>query len=252
MAIHKAKIVAITSVKGGVGKTFLTLNLAATLQIQQKKVLIIDLDLYSGDIAAILNLDNSKDLYLIYEDMINNRFSVLDDYVVKYGDGIDVIVAPKDPRFANKMSSTFLSVLFNKASMKYDIILIDTTHLLTEMNLVTFDYSDQLIYVITNNAMDLKSMRTMTSLFSNMELTNYTVVLNNAVNRQEYFTKSEIEDIIKSNVNYVIPANFYLKKYNQYVMNGKIPVLDKQVKKQCKKGIKVLNDIGNKIIKDNR
>ena len=37
MAIHKAKIVAITSVKGGVGKTFFTLNLAATLQEQKQR-----------------------------------------------------------------------------------------------------------------------------------------------------------------------------------------------------------------------
>lgn len=250
MAIHKAKIVTITSVKGGVGKTFLTLNLASTLMEMHKRVLVIDLDLYTGDIAAMLNVDNDKDLYLLYEDLTNNRFRLLDDYVVTYKDGIDVIPAPKDPRFASKMNSMFLSVVFGKAAMKYDVILIDTTHLLDEINLVTYDHSDSIIYLITNNAMDLKSMRTMTALFKDMELDTYKVVLNEAISKQNYFTKQEIEDIIKKNIDYILPESLYVKKYNQYIMDGKIPVLEKTVKKSNKKGIKTLNKMAEDLFKE--
>ena len=58
MAIKKAKIFTISSVKGGVGKTNLTLMLAGILENLKKKTLIIDLDLFSGGIAVSLNIDN--------------------------------------------------------------------------------------------------------------------------------------------------------------------------------------------------
>ena len=56
------KIITISSVKGGVGKTTMTLNLAGIYCELNKRVLIIDLDLYSGGIAASLNVKNKKDI----------------------------------------------------------------------------------------------------------------------------------------------------------------------------------------------
>ena len=56
MALNKAKVITVTSVKGGVGKTTTVLNLAGICSKIGKKTLIVDLDLYSGDIASILNI----------------------------------------------------------------------------------------------------------------------------------------------------------------------------------------------------
>ena len=44
MAITKAKILSVTSVRGATGKTTTALNLAATLSLKKYKVLVIDLD----------------------------------------------------------------------------------------------------------------------------------------------------------------------------------------------------------------
>ena len=50
-----AKIVVVTSGKGGVGKTITTLNLAGTYNHLGYKTLVIDLDLYGGAVATYLN-----------------------------------------------------------------------------------------------------------------------------------------------------------------------------------------------------
>ena len=63
MAINQAKVLTITSVKGGTGKTTNTLNLAGIFSSMKKKVLIIDLDLHTGSIAASMNLKYEKDIY---------------------------------------------------------------------------------------------------------------------------------------------------------------------------------------------
>ena len=64
MSLNKAKMFTITSTKGGVGKTTTVLNLAGVYEKLGKKVLIVDLDFYSGDIAATLNIKVKKDIYL--------------------------------------------------------------------------------------------------------------------------------------------------------------------------------------------
>ena len=62
---QNGKVITISSVKGGVGKTTLTINLAGLYFLMKKRVLIIDLDLYAGGIATCMNVDNKKDIYLL-------------------------------------------------------------------------------------------------------------------------------------------------------------------------------------------
>ena len=65
MKLKKGKSLCFFSAKGGVGKTINLINLAGIFQQLGKKVLIIDLDLYAGGVATILNVDNKKDIYSI-------------------------------------------------------------------------------------------------------------------------------------------------------------------------------------------
>ena len=51
MKENKGKIIAITSTTGGVGKTITTLNLAGSYHLLGNKVLIIDFDLFGGDMV---------------------------------------------------------------------------------------------------------------------------------------------------------------------------------------------------------
>lgn len=253
MAIHKGKIFAVTSTKGGTGKTTTVLNLAGVFSLQNKKTLILDLDLYSSAVAASLNLNYKKDLFNLVEDLHNKKFDYIENYVTKYNEYIDVLPAPKDPRHVNKIDGKYLNIVLNELSMKYDIILLDTNRYLSEPILVAFDQCDYIIYVLSNDPIDLKSMKTMISIYKNMEQKNYKIILNEALDVQRnYFSNYDIKNIIKSNIDYTIPNSFYIKNIDKYVLDGEILTLNKKIRSSRKKAIKNFEMIANSLLKEKK
>lgn len=248
MALNKAKVITITSVKGGTGKTTTVLNLAGILSRKGQKTLVIDLDLYSGSIAASLNLDKENDIYNMCEDLMNNRFKNIEDYTKSYNDFIDVIAAPLDPRSVNKIKTNYIEIILSRLILKYDFILIDTNHIIDGLNLVILDHSDIVLYTITNDLMDLKNMRTMVSIFKDMNLTNYKIILNEARLNNTKYSNYDVQNLIGNNIDYNLPKSFYNKNIENYVYEGKIMTLDKNIYES--KGGKVLENIIDNIIKE--
>lgn len=253
MAMRQAKTILVTSVKGGTGKTTMALNLAAIYQKMNLNVLLIDLDIYGGSVAASLNLNYQNDLFDAMDDLNNNRFSNLDNYVVSYMDRLDVLPAPKDPRLAGRMSNKFLRVILTKAKLKYDVIVIDTNYFLSEMNLIAMDASDDILYMVTNDPMDLKNMRTMVSIYSDMDKDNYKIILNESINKNKnYFTLYDMKHLMNHTVNYTIPSSFYIRNIEKYVMEGKIVILDKKIRTMHKKAVSNIEKIAESLIKEKK
>ena len=176
----KGKVITITSMKGGVGKTLVVLQLSAVFKKLNKKVLIVDLDLYNGDIAFSLNLNVKSSIYNICDDVANNRYKsdLLSEYIIKYDDSIDVLASPKDPRQASKIDRKYLDVILRSFSNKYDVVLIDTNHILDVTNMVAFECSDTILDVFTNDAFDIKSTKNFVSICKNMKVDNMKLLLN--------------------------------------------------------------------------
>lgn len=251
MASNVGKIISISSTKGGVGKTTMTLNLAGIYHLLNKKVLIIDLDLYSGGVALSLNLNNKKDIFMLCDSLNNNRFSDFSEYVCKYNENIDVISAPRDPRQANKIDSKYLPIILEKAKNLYDIILIDTNHILDEFNLITLDYSYMSLFIITNDPVDLKNMKSLMTIFKDAGKTNFLTVLNNSRDTgKDYLTLFDIKNLIKTNVGYIISKNFYIRNIDKYVLNGEILTLNKNIRRFHSADINVMKQIAMALIDD--
>ena len=217
MALKSGKVISIASVKGGVGKTTMCLNLAGIYHLMDKKVLIIDLDLFSGGISVCLDIKNEKDIFMLIDSINNNRFTKLEDYVTKYNKNIDVLSAPKD-----------------------------------EVNLTILDNSYMSLYIITNDLVDLKNMKSLISIFKDTNKDNYLTVLNNSRDTgKDYLTIFEIKNIIKTNIDYTISKNFYIRNIDKYIMNGEILTLNKNINRFHASDIAKLKMIATSLISDN-
>ena len=224
------KVISVSSVKGGVGKTTILLNLAGIYCELGKRVLIIDLDLFSGGVAISLNVKNTKDIFMLVDSMANNRFTELNKYVTSYNKNIDVLAAPRDPRDAMKIESRYIPLVFDAAKKEYDVVLVDTSHVLNEANLTILDYSYMSLFIITNDLVDLKNMKSLLSIFNDTDKKNYLICLNNSRDTgKDYMSMYDIRTTIDDNVNYTISNSYYIKNIDKYVMNGEILTLNKKI-----------------------
>ncbi len=223
----KGMSLCITSAKGGVGKTITTLNLAGLYEQLEKKVLIIDFDLASGGIATALNIEVNKSIYNLVDDYNNNRYKDFKNYVASYDKYIDVLASPKDPRQAGKIDSKYVLLILDKAVNNYDIVLIDTSHIINDINVSIMDMVDKILFLVTNDPLDLKNMRSLMTILKDVNYNNFKVVLNESVAPfKKYFSLYDIKNIINANVDYVISKDFYIKNIDNIVMSGEIITKD--------------------------
>lgn len=249
MKKDKAKIITITSCKGGVGKTITTLNLAGIYERLNKSVLIIDLDIYGGNISNYVNSTNEKTIFNLIEDLSHNRYKAIDDYIFKYDNFISVLASPKDPRIANKIDSKYISLILESVLYRFDLILIDTSHILTNINIVTLDNSDSILYIFTNNAFDLKNTLTFMNIMKDVSFNNVYTLLNNSIIEEDYFSMYDMRNIIKHNIDFVLSKNFYIKNINKYIMNSEILTLNKNFI-SSKTDYKVFEEMAYKLISE--
>lgn len=251
MANRNGKVISISSVKGGVGKTTMTTNLAGIYYLMKKRVLIIDADFFSGGISAWLDIRNKKDIFMLIDSISNNRYSNIKDYVSEFNSGIDVLASPKDPRSALKIESKYIPMIFEFARREYDVILVDTNHIMNEVNLMILDNVYKSLFMITNDLVDLKNTKSLINIFKETDKSNYLLCLNCSRDTgRDYFSTFDIRNIIKNNIDYTISNSFYIKNIDKYVINGEILTLNRNINRFHAKDINKLKSIANALIKE--
>ncbi len=249
----KGKIITVTSTKGGVGKTISLLNLAGTYEKLGLKTLIIDLDLYGGAVATYLNSNNDKTIFNLVEDLTNNRYEKIEDYLFNYSDKIDIIAAPKDPRMASKIESKYIPLILRNVIYKYDVILIDTSHNLNEINIVALDNSDSILYIFTNDTFDLKNTKSFISIMKDVGYNNYYTVLNESIHPgKSFYSLFDIRNIIKNNVDFTISKSMHVKNIDKFIIDGKILIFNKNLSFTDKKEWEKMKSLANILIKDKK
>jgi len=143
----RARITAITSGKGGVGKTFLSANLAAALARQGERVLVLDADLGLANLDVVLNLFPKITLH----DVFTGK-NTLDQAILEAPGGFHVLLAGSGmveySRLTPEVREQLVDVV-NKVTPRFDRILLDTGAGISDVVLYTVSLADEVLVVAT-------------------------------------------------------------------------------------------------------
>jgi flagellar biosynthesis protein FlhG len=121
---RQAKVLAITSGKGGVGKTNIAANLAVCLSASRKKVLLVDADLSLGNLDVIMDLNSKYNI----SHMIAGRKSI--EQIIHIGpEGLEIICGGsglEDLANINEFQRRRLLNELDRLGSDTDMIVIDT------------------------------------------------------------------------------------------------------------------------------
>ncbi len=147
VAPRRARITAITSGKGGVGKTFVSANLAAALARPGDKVLVLDADLGLANLDVVLNLFPKITLH----DVFTGKNS-LDDAILEAPGGFSVLLAGSGmveySRLTPEVREQLVDVV-QKIVPRFDRILLDTGAGISDVVLYTVSLADEVLIVAT-------------------------------------------------------------------------------------------------------
>lgn len=186
-----ARIITVTSGKGGVGKTSLTVNIAASIARQGKKVLVIDADLGLSNVEIMLGVTPS---YTI-KDLIKNNKEI-DDILIKGPFNIDFISGGNGFLELTELSDVEreeILVKLKKIDELYDIILIDTGAGISK-NVITFlTVADEILVITTSEPTALTDAYSIIKIVKEKkENPNISIIVNRVKDTIEYKEASSI------------------------------------------------------------
>ena len=152
-ATRRARILAVTSGKGGVGKTFVSANLAAALARRGERVLVLDADLGLANLDVVLNLFPKITLH----DVFTGKAS-LDDAILPAPGGFSVLLAGSGLVEYSQLTSEVrekLLEIIETVAPRFDRILLDTGAGISDVVLYAVSLAAEVMVVATTEPTSL-------------------------------------------------------------------------------------------------
>ena len=116
-----AKVIMLTSLLPNSGKTFILMNIAASMALKGAKVLAVDLDIRKASLSKSLRISNHG-----LTSYLNDGEGNIMDYVVKKAENLDVLpVGTIPPNPTELLSASRFADMFEALRAKYDYIFVD-------------------------------------------------------------------------------------------------------------------------------
>jgi pilus assembly protein CpaE len=156
--VDQGHVVAVHGAKGGVGATAVSVNLAiATKHATRRRVALVDANLYSGDVAASLNLMSRGSLADLTPHLLELDRDFLERASVHHPSGVRVFLAPDDFVRAQVITGEQIARILKVMRQQFDYIIVDTCSLPDQVTSAALEEADRILLVITPELPALKN-----------------------------------------------------------------------------------------------
>ncbi len=156
-----ARTISVFSNKGGVGKTFTSVNLSVSLALTGHKVLLVDFDFQAGqDMARMLNVTPryaAVDLFSQLKDTVNPE--IIKRHVVSHTSGLDFLPGVTHTRQVGLITPDNIKPFLKSAAAGYDYLVMDVGKAFSETLVTIFDHSNLILLVVTPDILSVYQTR---------------------------------------------------------------------------------------------
>lgn len=224
-----SQIIAITSGKGGAGKSFSSVGIATALSNLRKKVIILEFDVGLRCIDIMLGIENK----VVYDlgDVISQKCNISQAIVkTNVNSYFDYIPAPANVDIDFDFDNALHCIRLLKR-MNYDYIIIDTPAGVSLSLLSVKKLADMAIIVTTPDTTCVRDGAKVASLLEEYEFPNYKLLINKvskkALKCSSIKNLDEVIDTVGARLIGVVP---FSERFENLMFNGHTLTPDKKDK----------------------
>ncbi len=224
--VRKGKVIAVFSLRGGVGVTSVATNLACGLaQVWGSSVALVDLSLTMGQSALMLNLslrNTWADLAKIAPEELDPE--LLQNVLINSPSGVSVLAAPRAVSDGELVKPEHVKKVIEIMRDRFSYVVLDLPHDFRETSLAGLDMANAIVTLI---APELASVRAMGGTLEVFDTLGYsrsqvTMVLNWIFERRG-LARKDIETVLRQSIQLVLP--FAPETFVSAINLGAPPVL---------------------------
>jgi len=225
-------VISFFSTASSVGKTLISINMAAELARQGARVVLVDYDLQFGDVCNYLQFEPEQTIMDAQRSiqLMGSSFDVrecLTPYSCR-NVMFAVLAAPRKLEESYNIETSVAQKVIEHLQGLFDYVIVDTTSMFSELNLMLLDISTIVTYLgvvdflptIKNMKIGSDTLRTLGYADKKIRL-----VLNRS-NAKTRISSEDVQKLLKQEFYYVLPNDF--QAASQSIIDGKPLVLEHQ------------------------
>ncbi|MGC8567803.1 MAG: ParA family protein [Candidatus Micrarchaeia archaeon] len=213
--------IAVVSQKGGVGKTTISINIAAVLKSLNYDVLLIDTDITSPSLTNFFNISGTE---VGYKELLESQKPDIQNSLVTYAlSGFYILPAGKEiqPYYVpdiDKLNNFYRSL----SKLSFDFVIVDTPPASFIENAL-YNFSEALI-ISTPDSASIIGAKVLSDIFEKRHL-DHRLIVNRVEETKHELSKEEIERAYGDFVYAVLPEDKLVKESEQ--KHTPVYILDK-------------------------
>lgn len=211
---RRGTVITVFSTASAVGKTLISINMAAELAQQGYRVCLADLDLQFGDVCNYLQLQPTYTL----ADAVRAMEKGTDSFTVKdfltpfdrYNVPFDVLTAPLKLEEAYNIQAENLKQIILQLQLKYDFVVVDTASTFSEVNIMVMELSTIISFLgIVDFIPTIKNMKSGNDTLQSLGYdANMIRMILNRSNSKTRIDLQDVEELLGSKFYHVLPNDF--------------------------------------------
>ena len=208
-SISKGKVITVYSPKGGTGCTTIAVNLAIALNNEDTRTALVDANLQFGDVAIVVNEQGKNTVLDLAPRVDELEPEIVEDVLITHAaSGVRILAAPQRPEMADKISTEQFTKVVQYLQRMHAYVVIDTSHILSDVVLSMFDISDVIVLVTTQEIPSIKNARLFLDLLLTMGVGKERVIfIMNRFDKRIGITPEKVSENLKHEISVTIPLD---------------------------------------------